>query len=206
MAELSQEEKDRILNARKKLNQQKENAEKVIEQEAEEDLIRRHGKLLFVSGIISISCLILFCVIMLALFLSGGDSTAQLIAISSFYENLVNLMVLNLNIDESVITTIAMIASIATIVTGFIMSSKMLHSSRQKIALYIKSTASIVIYIVFISLLVLMMVFTIIEIINFILILVLAGFIASIALAIIDLVKTKKLYKTEKTQINVNQK
>lgn len=203
MADLTPQEKERILQARQALQLQDEMNKKAKESKLEENINRKHGKLLFVSGIISLSCLALFGVIMLSLLLSGSDGSNQLMSAGRFYEQLVNLMVFNLNIQQGVINAIAIILSIVTIVTGVVLSSKILTTSREKIALYLSSTATIIVHIVTLSLLSLMMLFTIIYNVNFILILVLAGFITSIVFAILDLLKTRKLYKEEKNTTEI---
>lgn len=191
MSNLPSDEKDRILQARAQLEQQKLLRQEAQQKAIEEYKNRKHGKLLLIASYMSLILLIVYSVIVFILSLTIREENF-FNTLKTFYVGLVKFLLFNLSSSELLISTLSGILTIVTLIITIVLSSSAGTIAKQSLQQYKAKRITIIFYLIFLLLCLVIIFVAVLKWINPLSIIGIVLLLCCIILGITDMIKTGK--------------
>lgn len=191
MSNLPSDERERILQARAQLEQQKQLREEAQQKAIEEYKNRKHGKLLLIASYISLIFLIVYSVIVFILSLTIIEENF-FNTLKTFYVGLVKFLLFNLSSSEVLISTLSGLLTIITLIVTIVLSSSVSFIAKQKLEQYKAKRVTIIFYLIFLILCLVIIFVAVLKWMNPLSVIGIALLLSCVILGVADMIKAYK--------------
>lgn len=191
MSNLPSDERERILQARAQLEQQKQLKEEAQQKAIEEYKNRKHGKLLLIASYISLIFLIVYSVIVFILSLTIIEENF-FNTLKTFYVGLVKFLLFNLSSSEVLISTLSGLLTIITLIVTIVLSSSVSFIAKQKLEQYKAKRVTIIFYLIFLILCLVIIFVAVLKWMNPLSVIGIALLLSCVILGVADMIKAYK--------------